>query len=128
MTIWIPRNTIYINGKSIIDFGYSEIIDFIIFVNTGIAVCLDGIKFTEKGKNIYFVDFNGNTLWQTQQTLKYYSSDTSMDIKENFTGLHPNPKSENTFWGLLPSDGMFIDMVLFDIKTGKIIEVASTKD
>lgn len=112
------KGEIYVDGTQVVEFQY-DIEDCIIFPQKGILVLLDSEKFPndirtnpEAGRNVFFVNFKGEIVWQIQRVYPVWISDP---IKYRYSVVWY--KDENTI-----AAGNFNGMeVLIDVNTGKII-------
>jgi len=109
----IIGNSIIYNGTKIIEFNF-PIKDYLIF-KEGIAVCLlNSSNYYPDGKNVFFVDFNGNILWQISHAYIDYSFDGEPAVNV-YVGLIK--ENDTSFWAcnslgfnlLLDTNGNILD-------------------
>ena len=92
--VQIKDNSIICNGTKIIEFNYN-IKEYLIF-KEGIAVCLlSDSNYYPDGKNVFFVDFNGNILWQIKHAYIDYSFDGEPSVGV-YVGL--TKENDRSFW------------------------------
>lgn len=113
---------IYYNGEKIIEFKYS-IFNSIIVSYKGIALLLDYDKYPNDinidlmaGRNILFIDFEGNILWQIRQTFSV--SLEQINIKTPYIGIGYERYDNKDYIGAYNPSGW---EVLIDIDSGEVI-------